>query len=181
MCKLIASDACLNNPINPAHIPFHKNYLISGIFVWGYNDNDNHFIPVYIGSAGGKSPKIFGGIFSTAAGVRGGWYEIPDWLQRRCGHAGAITYLPNDLNNFLEFNNTPTHTAKLTIEYIICNFRFIYLQIKDQYTDPAKRYVANRIGRERILNKPDRYANNLPDEIEEEIDRVFGFCYNPPV
>ena len=48
MSVVIAENACLNNPINPAHIPFLKYHPITGIYVWGFHNNDNLFIPIYI-------------------------------------------------------------------------------------------------------------------------------------
>ena len=176
MSVVIAENACLNNPINPAHIPFLKYHPITGIYVWGFHNNDNLFIPIYIG----HHNKIFEGIFNSIASVRGGSFEIPIWLQRLCLQNPTANYALNRLDNVLQFNNT-NHPAKKTVEYIIENFQFIYLEIDDIHCESAKKYLAERIGRDRIINQVHRYTNNLPEEITIEINSVFGSYYTPSV
>jgi len=175
MSVVIAANACLNKPINPDHIPFLKNSQITGIYAWGFHNNDSPFIPIYIG----HNNRIFEGIFNSVASFRGGVYKIPAWVQLQCFQNPTADYSSlTCLDDMLCFNNT-NNSAKRTAEYIIENFKFIYLELDDSHAEAGKRYLTSRVGRDRIINQVIEYHNELPENITTEIDSIFGFCYNP--
>ena len=76
--KNVAS-LCLNKP-PLADSSFSKKTKLKGIYIWGYADNHNKFIPIYVG----KSRNIFERILQHYVRFGRGEYSVPDWLQVQC-------------------------------------------------------------------------------------------------
>lgn len=159
--KNVAS-LCLNTP-PLLDSNFSKQTKVKGIYIWGYADNNNKFIPIYVG----KSRNVFERILQHYVRFGRGEYSVPDWLQLQCGFQPASSYIPTSFQDVFNFNLQPTNIAKQTVDYILDNFRFIYYETQENAF--AEKYLANKLGNNNLITQVPKLINK---EVQEELDNL---------
>jgi len=158
---------CLNSP-PLIDISFSKKTIIKGVYIWGYADNINKFIPIYVG----KSRNIFERILQHYVRFGRGEYQIPQWLQKNCGFTPASNYVPSSFKEVYDFNNNPSSSAKQTVEYILENFRFIYHETDDNAF--AEKYLAEKIGEKNLITQ---VPSMVAIDAYKELDNLIKNCF----
>ena len=175
--SVVAFDSiCLNAKPYPDS-DFKKQSVVRGIYVWGFQNNEGKFIPVYVG----KSRNVFERILQHYIRFKGGEYSIRIELQKIWAiipKEDYKEYITTSFRDVFEFNTTD-NPAKKIAEYIIQNFSFIYLEIDDNKL--AEKYLAKKIGKDRTISKVPQLNELLTVEFEKKIDTVFGLYYNSPI
>lgn len=172
---LPVSHLCLNTSCSKEEA-FSKSPNIEGIYAWGYTNDNNQFIPIYVG----KSRNIHERIIQHYSRFRGGEYLIPKMIHKTTlpdfGYSidRVTIYEPKDLSVVYCLHNTENEYKK-NQKYILSNFRFLYYETNQRII--GEKYLGNKIGPERLISSVPS-LNIIPDaQLSGKIDAIFGLYY----
>ena len=170
---------CRNKSIDEGE--FSKSNPIKGIYLWGYQNDDKQFIPLYVGKAG----NIYERIIQHYCRFMGGEYCIPNLIFRNstsnkpCCIERSKMYMPTDLAIVYGLHNTENGYKK-NKEYIISNFSFIILKLSEKgEKEIGEKYLGEKVGIECLISSVPFLDVALDKEIKSKIDSVFGEYYKP--
>ena len=174
--KISAKLLCLNN-LEPEDNFFSKQPSIKGVYLWGYKNDVEQVIPLYVG----KSRNIYERILQHYCRFSGGEYRIPLKLFKTEHSIENIfldtknSYEPNALSTVYGLFNTE-NVYRENLKYILLNFRFQFLELNDKDNRiKAEKYLGQQIGVERLISSipsMDFSIEFVP--LRDKIDKEFG-------
>ena len=161
----------------PKDKSFSKSDIKEGVYVWGYSNSKNLFIPLYVG----KSRNIHERIIQHYCRFNGGEYMIPKEIHNTVTSAGNLvidktsSYCPSNLQVVHDLHNLNKNRYRDNQKYIFSNFRFQYFETKDKKL--AEKYLGHKIGAERLISSVPSLNEEPDKQLAEKIDSVFKQHY----
>lgn len=157
---------------------FAKSSGKKGIYIWGYA-TDGQLIPLYVG----KSKNIYERIIQHYCRFNGGEYVIPDIIFKEGVPKEPYSiniskcFIPTSLKAVYEMLNDQDCTFNKNRQHIISNFRFAFIELGDNESEIAEKYVQDCIGKERLISSVP-ILDTLPDtELKNRLDTAFSKYY----
>lgn len=164
--------------IKPSHLnqDYYKKDGVPGVYVWGFYQNINIFIPLYVG----KSRNTFERLIQHYCRFKAGEYSIfnkQDLVDIYCNKLNtkvpSKVYAPISVRSIFNFSNgvNPDHV------FMVANFTFRYIKVLDkEIRKQAECYLADLVQREKLITQVNKGNSSSLDtqyiELKKELEKM---------
>ncbi len=125
---------------------------VPGIYIWGFMDDNNEFMPYYVGKAWNIGDRLC----SHLSNIKGGSYTVYTKDDMFNADTDIYIYKPNTIENRIEFILNPAqNNLQDHVDLMIKGFYFTYVKMNendfDQFGADAEKVMLNMFKKSNIL------------------------------
>ncbi len=142
-----------------------------GIYIWGWLDEENNFVPYYVGKANNLAQRLFEHIGK----LKGGLYSIYSWKYARSKDfapllqkdGDKLLYVPSNIGNWKN-NFLDSTVVQKNLNLLIENLKFSWCLTEKKYNNDLERSIFV------LLSNTDKVGASVKGKPKEDIKIKFS-------